>query len=97
MVRATVTENVWSFDGRRVLIPAGSRLIGEYNRNWVQDRHVSSSSGRDCGRTASPVTRVRTAPTISAGPGNAGFVDNHYVERFGAAIMLSIAAAPRNS
>lgn len=29
MVRAVVTENVWSFDGRRVLIPAGSRLIGE--------------------------------------------------------------------
>ncbi|MFX4581744.1 TrbI/VirB10 family protein, partial [Acinetobacter baumannii] len=36
MVRATVTENVWSFDGRRVLIPAGSRLIGEYKSGIAQ-------------------------------------------------------------
>lgn len=30
MVRAIVAENIWSFDGRRALIAAGSLLVGEY-------------------------------------------------------------------
>ena len=29
-VRATTTEDVYSFDGRRVLIPKGTMLTGEY-------------------------------------------------------------------
>ena len=29
-VSAIVREDVWSFDGRRVLIPAGTKLIGDY-------------------------------------------------------------------
>ncbi|WP_281358772.1 TrbI/VirB10 family protein [Phyllobacterium pellucidum] len=36
MVRAVTTEDVWSFDGRRVLIPSGSRMIGEYNAGVAQ-------------------------------------------------------------
>jgi type IV secretion system protein VirB10 len=66
MVRATVTENVWSFDGRRVLIPAGSRLIGEYKSGIAQ------------GQTRVFVVWTRLLRS------------DHYVERFGAAIMLSI-------
>ncbi|NJO24142.1 MAG: TrbI/VirB10 family protein [Sphingomonadales bacterium] len=29
-VRAIVSDNVWSFDGTRILVPRGSRLIGQY-------------------------------------------------------------------
>ncbi len=29
-VRAITSEDVYSFDGRRILIPTGTRLIGEY-------------------------------------------------------------------
>lgn len=36
MVRAVVSENVWSFDGRRILIPAGSRLVGEYKSSLTR-------------------------------------------------------------
>lgn len=91
MVRAIVTENVWSFDGRRILIPAGSRLVGEYK------------SGLTRGQTRVFVvwTRLLRADGVSVQlgsngsddlgrAGSAGTVDNHYVERFGAAILLSL-------
>ncbi len=35
-VRAIVSEDVYSFDGRRVLIPTGTRLIGEYQSEIVR-------------------------------------------------------------
>ena len=94
MVRATVKEDVFSFDGRRVLIPAGSRLIGDYK------------SGLATGQTRVFIvwTRLLRADGVSVQLGSiggdalgragvAGFVDEHYVERFGSAILLSIAGA----
>lgn len=88
MVRAVVTENVWSFDGRRILIPAGSRLVGEYR------------SGLTHGQTRVFVvwTRLLRSDGVSillgsngtddlGRAGSAGTVDNHYIERFGAAIL----------
>ena len=46
MVRAVTTEDIWSFDGRRILIPAASRMIGEYNAGVAQGKPVPLSSGR---------------------------------------------------
>ena len=91
MVRAITTEDVYSFDGRRVLIPSGTRLVGEYK------------SGLSTGQTRVFVvwTRLLRADGVSVQlgsngtddlgrTGNAGIIDNHYVARFGAAILLSI-------
>jgi type IV secretion system protein VirB10 len=91
MVRAVTTEDVWSFDGRRVLIPSGTRLIGEYK------------SGLSTGQTRLFIvwTRVLRSDGVSVmlgSPGTddlgragmGGVVDNHYFERFGSAVMLSI-------
>ena len=36
MARASVREDVYSFDGRRILIPAGSSLIGDYKADIQQ-------------------------------------------------------------
>lgn len=90
-VKAITREDVWSFDGRRVLIPAGSTLIGEYR------------SGLARGQTRIFVvwTRLLRADGVSVLLGStgtddlgragvAGFVDDHYVQRFGAAIALSV-------
>lgn len=91
MVRAVVSENVWSFDGRRILIPAGSRLIGEYR------------SGLSTGQTRVFIvwTRMLRSDGVSVQLGSTGtdelgrtgmtgIVDKHYFEKFGSAILLSI-------
>lgn len=91
MVRAVVAADVRGFDGSSVLIPRGSRLIGQYR------------SGLAIGQRRAFVawTRLITPAGVSlelASPGTdalgraglAGEVDRHFGERFGAAILLSI-------
>lgn len=91
MVRATVTENVWSFDGRRVLIPAGSRLVGEYKSGIAQGQTRVFIVWTRLLRSDGVSVQLGSSGADDLGrAGNAGFVDNHYVERFGAAIMLSL-------
>jgi type IV secretion system protein VirB10 len=91
MVRAVVTENVWSFDGRRVLIPAGTRLVGEYKSGITQGQTRVFVVWTRLLRSDGVSVQLGSNGTDDLGrAGNAGFVDNHYVERFGAAIMLSV-------
>jgi type IV secretion system protein VirB10 len=90
MVRAVVTENVWSFDGRRVLIPAGSRLVGEYKSGIAQGQTRVFVVWTRMLRSDGVSVQLGSNGTDDLGrAGNAGFVDNHYVERFGSAVMLS--------
>lgn len=91
MVRAVVTENVWSFDGRRVLIPSGSRLVGEYRSGIAQGQTRVFVVWTRLLRSDGVSVQLGSNGTDDLGrAGNAGFVDNHYVERFGSAIMLSL-------
>lgn len=93
-IRAITSEDVYSFDGRRILIPSGTRLIGEYK------------SGIKIGQVRVFViwTRMLTPDGISANLGSTGTdglgrggmtgdVDNHYAERFGAATALTFIGA----
>lgn len=90
-VRAVTAEDVWSFDGRRVLVPAGTRLIGEYR----------SGLARGQNRIFIVWTRLLRADGVSVSLGSigtddlgraglSGTVDNRYLERFGSAILLSV-------
>lgn len=91
MVRAVVTENVWSFDGRRVLIPAGSRLIGEYKSGVAQGQTRVFIVWTRMLRSDGVSVQLGSNGADDLGrAGNAGFVDNHYLERFGSAVMLSL-------
>jgi len=91
MVRAVVAENVWSFDGRRVLIPAGSRLVGEYKSGIAQGQTRVFVVWTRMLRSDGVSVQLGSNGTDDLGrAGNAGFVDNHYMERFGSAILLSI-------
>jgi type IV secretion system protein VirB10 len=91
MVRAIVSENVWSFDGRRVLIPAGSRLVGEYKSGIAQGQTRVFVVWTRMLRSDGVSVQLGSNGTDDLGrAGNAGFVDNHYLERFGSAIMLSL-------
>jgi type IV secretion system protein VirB10 len=89
--RAIVSENIRSLDNRTVLIPRGSRLIGQYR------------SGLAIGESRAFViwTRLLTPDGVSielASPatdtlGRAGLdgkVNRHFFQRFGSAILLSV-------
>jgi type IV secretion system protein VirB10 len=92
--RAVVSEDVRSFDGTEVLVPRGSRLIGQYrsglaigeSRAFVVWTRLILPNGVAI-KLSSPVTD-------SLGrAGLGGKVDRHFLERFGSAILLSIIGA----
>lgn len=88
LARALVSRDVRGFDGARVLIPRGSRLIGQYQAdlqpgqncaliNWtrlVRPDGVTIAIGSPA---ADPLGRI----------GVRGKVNSHFFERFGAAIL----------
>jgi type IV secretion system protein VirB10 len=93
-VRAIVSQDVYSFDGRRVLIPTGTRLIGEYQSEITRGQTrifvVWTRMLRDDGVSV----RLNSIGADSLGrAGLTGHVDKKFRERFGAAIVLSIVGA----
>lgn len=92
--RAIVSEDVRSFDGTEILVPRGSRLIGQYrsglaigeSRAFVIWTRLILPTGVAI-NLSSPVTD----PLGRAGLG--GKVDRHFLQRFGSAILLSIVGA----
>lgn len=93
-VRAIVSQDVYSFDGRRVLIPTGTRLIGEYQSEITRGQTrifvVWTRMLRDDGVSV----RLNSIGADSLGrAGLTGRVDKKFRERFGAAILLSIVGA----
>ncbi|MGD9479676.1 type IV secretion system protein VirB10 [Shinella sp. G-2] len=91
MVRAVVREDVRSLDGTRILIPKGSRLIGEYKsgmargqkRIFVVWSRVIRSDGLSVEIASPGADRLGRA-------GLTGKIDTHFWKRFGSAIMLSV-------
>ena len=91
MVRAVISNDVYSFDGRRILLPKGTMLTGEYK----------SGIARGQTRILIVWTRALRADGTSVSLGSYGsddlgrsglngYVDKHYLERFGAAAALSL-------
>ncbi|MEX0646071.1 MAG: type IV secretion system protein VirB10 [Parvularculaceae bacterium] len=93
-VRAIVSDNVRSFDGTRVLIARGSRLVGQYrsglaigeSRAFVIWTRLVLPDGVSV-NLASPATDTLGRSGLS------GKVDRHFVQRFGSAILLSVIGA----
>ncbi|MEY9103733.1 type IV secretion system protein VirB10 [Sinorhizobium fredii] len=90
-IRAITSQDVYSFDGRRILIPTGTRLIGEYQSEVTRGQKrifvIWTRLIRDDGVSV----RLNSVGTDSLGrSGLTGHVDNKFRERFGASIMLSI-------
>ena len=93
-VRAVVSRDVRSFDGSRVLIPRGSKLVGQYKsaaavgqtRAFVVWTRIISPTGVTID-VASPAT-----DRLGRG-GLDGEVDSHFFTRFGASILLSVISA----
>lgn len=91
LVRAVVSRDVRGFDGSKVLIPRGSRLVGQYSsgialnqsRAFVIWTRVLRSDG-----VSVQLVSAATDPLGTAGLG--GKVNTHFFRRFGAATLLSV-------
>lgn len=91
LARAMVTRDIKSFDGSAVLIPRGSRVIGQYksgvaqgaSRVFVIWTRVIRPDGVSI-QIASPA-----ADPLGRG-GLEGKVDRHFFSRFGGSILMSV-------
>jgi type IV secretion system protein VirB10 len=90
-IRAIVSQDVYSFDGRRILVPTGTRLIGEYQSEATRGQKrifvIWTRLLRDDGVSV----RLNSIGADSLGrSGLTGIVDNKWRERFGSAILQSV-------
>jgi type IV secretion system protein VirB10 len=92
--RAIVSRDVRGFDGAQVLVPRGSRLIGQYRSaaNAGQERAfiVWSRLIRPDGVSIELASPAADAAGAAGVPGE---VDHHFFRRFGSALLLSIVGA----
>lgn len=89
--RALISRNVMSFDGSKVLIPRGSRLIGEYQADVTSGQKRALIIWTRLLR-ADGVTIALVSPgTDTVGQnGIKAHAHTHFLERFGSAILQSV-------
>lgn len=90
-VRALVSRPVYAEDGGRVLLPAATRLIGEYQAsNAPGDTRIFVTWQRIIRPDGSRVDITSPAVDGAGAPGVGGDVDTRFWQRFGGAMLLSI-------
>jgi type IV secretion system protein VirB10 len=89
--RAVVSRDVLSFDGANVLIPRGSRLIGQYKSGVALGQSRAFVIWTRVIRPDGVSVQISSPGGDSLGRGGlAGHVDNHFFVRFGGSILLSV-------
>jgi type IV secretion system protein VirB10 len=89
--RAIVSRDVRGFDGTTVLIPRGSRVIGEYKNAPAEGQSRALIVWTRIIRPDGVSIQIGSSGTDPLGrAGLSGSVDNHFVQRFGGAILLSL-------
>lgn len=89
--RALVQRNVYSFDGSAVLIPAGSRLVGQYKSGVAQGASRVFVLWTRLIRPDGVSIELASPATDALGRGGiGGKVDRHFLQRFGGAILSSV-------
>lgn len=86
--RALVQRDVYGFDGSRVLIPRGSRLIGEYKSETVQGQKRAFVTWTRLIRPDGVTIAIGSPTTDPVGVGGVrAKVDSHFFERFAGSIL----------
>lgn len=90
MARALVSHDARSFDGSRVLIPRGSRLIGEFKGDASPGQRRILVTWTRLIRPDGVAIRIGSpAADALGGAGIAGRVNTHFLERFASAVLQS--------
>ena len=89
--RAIVSRDIRSFDGTNILIPRGSRLIGQYKSGLTSGETRAFIIWDRLIRPDGLSVQLASPATDDLGQaGMAGRVDSHFVKRFGSAALLTI-------
>ncbi len=89
--RAVVSRDVRGFDGSEILIPRGSRVIGEYKSAVAQGQTRAFVIWTRVIRPDGVSIQIASSGTDPLGrAGLAGKVNTHFFERFSGAILLSV-------
>ena len=92
--RAIISEDVFSYDGSRLLIPRGSRLIGRYRSGIeIAQKRVTIAWDRIVLPNNQTVQISSFGGDELGRSGVTGFVDTRFDERFGSAALISIISA----
>ena len=92
--RAVVSRDVLSFDGRAVLIPRGSRLIGQYKSAVALGQSRAFIIWTRVLRPDGVSIQIGSPGTDALGRGGLeGDVDRHFFRRFSGSILLSVLSA----
>ncbi|MDQ3139780.1 MAG: hypothetical protein M3Q15_03555 [Pseudomonadota bacterium] len=89
--RAVTQRDMYSFDGSAILIPAGSRLIGQYKSGVAQGASRLFVLWTRLIRPDGVSIELASPATDDLGRGGiGGKVNRHFVQRFGGAILTSV-------
>jgi len=89
--RAVVSQDVKSFDGKRVLIPRSSRLIGQYQSGVQQGQRRAYVIWTRLIRPDGVSVNLSSPATGYDGTtGLEGDVNTHFFQRFGSGLLLSV-------
>jgi type IV secretion system protein VirB10 len=84
-----VVEPVYSFDGRQLLIPKGSKVLGSYDHGPVGERisvvwdRIVTPNGIDVNMSSPGVDKL-------GGSGTPGYLDSHWPKRISSAVLISL-------
>ncbi|WP_294390035.1 TrbI/VirB10 family protein [uncultured Sphingomonas sp.] len=93
-VRAVVSRDIKAFDGRSVLIPRSSRLIGQYKSGLqAGQRRAYVIWTRLIRPDGASIALASPATDFAGRSGLGGQVDGHFLKRFGSAMLLSVVDA----
>lgn len=101
--RALVSRDIYSFDGTRVVIARGSRLIGEYGTDSKSGQNRALVNWTRLIRPDGATINIGSPSADTLGRGGIkADVNTHFLERFGSALLQSVLniganAAARNS
>jgi type IV secretion system protein VirB10 len=88
--RAIVSRSIRGFDGSKILIPRGSRLVGEYKADVVQGQNRAFIQWQTLTRPDGVQIAVDSPAADPLGrTGVKGKVNSHFFERFAGAILQS--------
>lgn len=86
--RAVVTSDIRGFDGSKVLIPRGSRLIGDYNADLQPGQNRALVIWRRLIRPDGAAIAIGSPAADPLGRiGIKGKVNSHFLERFASALL----------
>ncbi len=93
-VRAMVSEDVHAYDGSRILIPRGARLIGRYQSGLdIAQQRVTIAWDRIILPSNQTVEISAFGGDELGRSGTTGFVDSRFGTRFGSAALISLIGA----